>query len=126
MYYVSFRDDQDELLDGHCPNRLVFPKGQLPPVGEQGFCSLTMYDEKSLLVKNPINRYVIRPDTGGLEVADDGSLTLHLQHEKPADAPAGNWLPAPQGNFIVALRCYLPRTEAVSGAWFPPATSHQP
>lgn len=126
MYYVSFRDGSGEALDGNRPNRLVFPKGQLPPVGEQGFWSLTMYDERSLLVENPISRYVIRPDTGGLKLAEDESLTIYLQHEKPADAPAGNWLPAPQGNFIVALRCYLPRPEALSGAWFPPAISHQP
>ena len=38
----------------------------------------------------------------GTTVFVDGGLTLLLQHERPgADA---NWLPAPPGRFVVALR----------------------
>ena len=37
---------------------LTFPAGQLPPV--DAFWSVTMYDGKSqLLIKNPIDRYLI-------------------------------------------------------------------
>lgn len=126
IYYISYRNGAGELLDGRKENRITFTKGELPPICAKGFWSLTMYDEKSLLVDNPVNRYVIRPDSDGLTLGGDGSLTLYLQHESPRGVPAGNWLPAPEGTFIVALRCYLPKPEAVSGTWFPPAISTQP
>ena len=63
----------------------------------------------------------MRPDSPGLTFAADGSLTLHLQHDQPEDAPEGNWLPAPTGAFNVALRTYQPQEAIVQGAWFPPA-----
>jgi hypothetical protein len=72
-------------------------------------------------VDNPVNRYILRPDSPGLTVAPDGSLTLFIQHDRPHDAPAGNWLPAPAGVFNMALRTYQPQEAIVRGAWFPPA-----
>ncbi len=126
IYYISCRNGGGELLDGRKANRITFTKSQLPPTEAMGFWSLTLYDDRSLLVDNPANRYVIRPDSDGLTFSEDGSLTLYLQHARPNDAPAGNWLPAPDGTFIVALRCYLPKREAFTGAWFPPAVSTYP
>jgi hypothetical protein len=99
---------------------LTFLPGQLPPLNEYGFWSLTMYNEVFLLVDNSLDRYIIRPDTAGLTFAEDGSLTLYLQADKPAGAPEGNWLPAPRGDFSVALRTYLPKKAILDGAWFPP------
>ena len=121
LYYVSFRDADGNLLDGRQPHRLVFAKGELPPIRPGGFWSVTMYDERSFLVENPIQRYVLRTDTEGLMYGSDGALTLHLQPEAPANAPGGNWLPTPRGGFILALRCYLPTAAATSGKWFSPA-----
>ena len=48
-----------ETLDSGKHNyTLTFPAGQLPPVN--AFWSVTMYDGKTqLLIKNPINRYLI-------------------------------------------------------------------
>ena len=126
LYYVSYRDGGGAQLDGRKANRIIFAKDGLPPVHRQGFWSLTMYDSKSLLVDNPIRRYVIRPDSDGLTRGADGSLTLCLQHERPVGTPSGNWLPAPDGNFIVALRCYLPKQEALTGKWFPPGITSVP
>ena len=80
-----------------------------------------MYNEVSLLVDNPLDRYILRPDSPGLTSAPDGSLTLHIQRDRPQDAPEGNWLPAPAGAFNVALRTYLPQPGIVDGTWFPPA-----
>jgi hypothetical protein len=121
LYFISYRDGDGAPLDGRKSNRLTFAKGQLPPIDSRAFWSLTMYNEKSLLVENPIHRYAIRPDTEGLTFAEDGSLTIYLQHEKPSNAPSGNWLPAPDGTFILALRCYMPQPAAMDGTWFPPA-----
>ena len=39
--------------------------------------------------------------------AADGSLTLELNHARPADT--ANWLPAPAGRFYLILRMYYPR-----------------
>jgi hypothetical protein len=79
-----------------------------------------MYDERNLLVANPIDRYVIRPDTPGLRSDADGGLTIHIAADRPEGVPEGNWLPAPRGAFNVALRTYLPEAPIRDGSWFPP------
>jgi hypothetical protein len=121
IYLFAYRDRDDALLHGSHRYTLTFGAGELPPLREFGFWSLTMYNDQSLLVDNPIQRYALRPNSPGLTYAPDGSLTLFLQHEPPTAAPAGNWLPAPAGAFNVALRTYQPQAAIVSGAWFPPA-----
>ncbi len=122
VYYVGRRDAAGELLDGRSHYTLTFPAGQLPPVDDRGFWSLTMYRaSNNLLVANDLDRYVIRPTTPGLALNGDGSLTLHLSHERPEGVPEGNWLPAPAEGFLVALRAYLPKEAARNETWFPPA-----
>jgi hypothetical protein len=79
-----------------------------------------MYDERNFLVANPIDRYIIRPDTHGLQHDDDGGLTIHLAADRPEGIPEGNWLPAARGAFNVALRTYLPLAPIRDGSWFPP------
>jgi hypothetical protein len=123
MYFVCARDASDTLFDGRNAYTLTFEKGQLPPIGHGAFWSLTMYDDRSLLVDNPLNRYLIRPDTPGLAFGKDGSLTIHLQADEPKGVPKGNWLPAPKGGFIVVLRAYWPKKEMLDGTWFPPAVA---
>jgi hypothetical protein len=49
------------------------------------------------LVANPIDRYSIGDRTPGLRRDSDGSLTILIQHEQPADT--SNWLPAPAAPF---------------------------
>jgi hypothetical protein len=121
IYFFGYRDDDGELLHGSRRYTITFPAGELPPLREYGFWSLTMYNDVSLLVDNPLNRYILRPDSPGLTFAPDGSLTLFIQHTRPDDAPEGNWLPAPTGVFNMALRTYQPQEAIVRGAWFPPA-----
>ena len=121
IYFFGYRDADGQALEGSSSYTITFKAGELPPLRQYGFWSLTMYGENSLLVANPLERYCLRPDTEGLTYAADGSLTLHLQHAQPLDAPAGNWLPAPEGAFNVALRTYQPQAAIVDGTWFPPA-----
>ncbi len=96
---------------------LHFPAGQLPPA--RFFWSATMYRlPRRLLVDNPINRCSIGDRTPGLVYGDDGSLTLHIQRERPTDPPqAANWLPAPDGPFTLAIRVYGPAPEVLDGLW---------
>lgn len=121
IYFFGYRDAGGEALHGRDSYTITFKAGELPPLRQYGFWSLTMYGENSLLVANPLARYCLRPDTEGLTYAADGSLTLYLQHTQPQDAPVGNWLPAPEGTFNVALRTYQPQDAIVDGTWFPPA-----
>jgi hypothetical protein len=81
-----------------------------------------MYEmPKSLLVANPINRYLINsPMLPQLHRDTDGGLTLLIQNESPGKDKEANWLPAPKGPFVMAMRLYWPKTEAVDGKWTAP------
>ena len=72
----------------------------------------------SLLVANPINRYLLNspmlPDF--VRDADDG-ITLYIQHESPGKTREPNWLPAPDGPFNLVMRLYWPKPEALDGTW---------
>jgi hypothetical protein len=75
----------------------------------------------SLLVANPLNRYLINsPMLPGLRRDADGGLTLYLQHESPGPNRESNWLPAPAGPFLTVLRLYWPKPEAIEGRWKQP------
>jgi hypothetical protein len=120
-------DATGEALDGSKHNyTLTFPAGQYPPVN--AFWSITMYDGKSqLLIKNPINRYLINsPMLPDMKKNDDGSLTLYIQKESPGADKEANWLPAPNDTIYLVMRLYWPKTEAPSilpageGTWKPP------
>ncbi|MBD9487987.1 DUF1254 domain-containing protein [Ensifer sp. ENS11] len=127
MYPYTRTDAAGAPLDGSKHNyTLTFPAGQLPPVN--AFWSVTMYDGKSqLLVKNPINRYLINsPMLPEMKKDADGSLTLYLQKDSPGADKESNWLPAPDDKIYLVMRLYWPKTEAPSilpageGTWQPP------
>jgi len=120
MYPVYGVDADGKKLDGANRYTLRFPPGQLPPVN--AFWSLTMYElPQSLLVANPINRYLINsPMLPQLKKDADGGLTLIIQNESPGKDKEPNWLPAPKGPFIMYMRLYWPKTEATEGKWTAP------
>jgi hypothetical protein len=72
-----------------------------------------------LLVSNPIDRYSIGNRTPGLDIADDGSLTISMQTE-PSDNQA-NWLPTLSGDFRPIMRLQQARPEVLSGHYRLPA-----
>jgi hypothetical protein len=76
---------------------------------------------ESLLVENPINRYLINsPMLPNLQRDPDGGLTLIIQNESPGKDKEANWLPAPKGPFVMAMRLYWPKKEALDGEWTAP------
>jgi len=122
--YPTAREDADgKPLDGDHRYQLRFDT--LPPA--RAFWSVTMYDVSydgtaGYLVENTINRYLINSTTPGLVYAEDGSLTIFIQHEQPHDtAKQANWLPAPEGPFYLTLRIYWPKKAALDGSWTPPS-----
>ncbi|TGD74872.1 DUF1254 domain-containing protein [Mangrovimicrobium sediminis] len=119
-YYV---DANGEKLDGANRYTLYFAPGQLPPVNS--FWSLTMYEQPaSLLVANPIDRYLVNSPMLPDFVRDaEGGITLYVQHDSPGKDKEPNWLPAPAGPFSVVMRLYWPKPEALDGSWkIPPLT----
>ena len=127
MYPMTKTLANGDVLDGSKHNyTLTFPAGQLPPVN--AFWSVTMYDGKTqLLVKNPINRYLINsPMLPGMKKNADGSLTLYIQKDSPGKDKESNWLPAPDGPIYLVMRLYWPKTvppsilPAGEGTWQPP------
>ena len=128
MYPMTKTLADGKELDGSKHNyTLTFAKDQYPPV--QAFWSVTMYDGKTqLLVKNPINRYLINsPMLPGMKKNRDGSLTLYIQKDSPGKDKEANWLPAPDGPIYLVMRLYWPKAEPPSilpageGSWQPPA-----
>ena len=47
-------------------------------------------------------------------------LTLLIQNGSPGKDREANWLPAPKGPFVMYLRLYWPKDEAVEGKWTAP------
>ena len=79
-YAMVYQDADGNQLNGGSRYQLRF--GQTPPVG--AFWSVTMYDTPNFfLVANPIGRYSIGDRTPGLNIADDGSLTIFMQRDEP-------------------------------------------
>jgi hypothetical protein len=118
VIYPSYQVDADgQKLYGSQRYTLRFAPGELPPV--HSFWSVTMYTlPESLLVPNPINRYLVNSTMLPEFVRDaDGGITLHLQRDSPGEARIANWLPAPRGQFMIVLRLYWPKPEALDGTW---------
>jgi hypothetical protein len=120
MYPFYAVDEAKQKLDGANKYTVRFAPGQLPPVN--AFWSLTMYEmPQSLLVANPINRYLLNsPMLPQFKKDADGGLTLHIQNESPGKEKEANWLPAPKGPFMMAMRLYWPKEEATEGRWTAP------
>ena len=115
-YPATYTDADGDQLDGRHRYTLTFD--QDPPV--DAFWSITMYDLPDFyLVANPIGRYSIGDRTPGLRRDSDGSLTIMIQHDPPADT--SNWLPAPDAPFRPLMRLYQPQPAILDGTYKIPA-----
>lgn len=121
MYPFYAVDAAGEKPDGSKHRyTLRFAPGQLPPTN--AFWSLTMYElPSSLLVANPLNRYLLNsPMLPQFKRDADGGITFFIQHASPGADKEANWLPAPNGPFFMAMRLYWPKPEALEGKWKQP------
>ncbi|MFI5657934.1 DUF1214 domain-containing protein [Streptomyces sp. NPDC051684] len=117
-YFFQEYDSLDRRLDGDRRYTITFPPRQVPPVN--GFWSLTLYNPEHFFAPNALGRYSIGTKSKDLTYASDGSLTIHIQHERPSDEHAANWLPAPRGAFELTIRAYWPGPAIEDGTWTPP------
>lgn len=126
-YFRTIKDSRGELLDGANAYQFKIPAEGMPV---DAFWSLTIYrefdDGRFFLVDNPISRYAIGDRTPDLVRDGDGSFVIHVQSDVPDGIKAANWLPAPEGRFMLFFRAYLPRAEIRENRWSPPALVRGP
>jgi hypothetical protein len=120
VYPLSRTDGSGGAYTGTKNYVVHFNAGQLPPVGAQGFWSLTLYGPDMFFVSNSIGRNAIGDRTQGLTPNADGSLDLYVQNAAPQGSQ-GNWLPAPTGAFVLMLRFFLPQPSVLDGMYAYPA-----
>lgn len=118
IYPTTTVDKAGKKLNGTKHYVMHFAKGQMPPV--KGFWSLTMYNDNYFFIENPLNRYTLS-SRSEFKKNSDGSIDIYIQHESPGNDKESNWLPAPEGNFILMLRFYWPKDAIINGKWSIPA-----
>jgi hypothetical protein len=123
VYPTSEIDAAGKPYSGANKYVMHFDKGLTPPAN--GFWSLTMYNAEYFFVDNPLNRYTLSA-RNKLKKNADGSVDLYLQNENPGKGKESNWLPAPEGKFILMLRLYWPKETPPSlldGTWTIPGVA---
>ena len=55
-----------------------------------------------------------------LKLNADSSLTIYIQKDSPGKEKESNWLPAPDSDAYVVLRCYWPKEAILNGTWKAP------
>ena len=113
--YIAFANSEGDALNGDTPLELTFPADNMPPCS--AFWSLTAYGMNLYLVENEIDRWSFSDRTPGLHHKDDGSLTITLSANKPNNP---NWLPVPDGPYMLGLRVYEGQQSVLDCEWFPP------
>jgi len=68
------------------------------------------------------NHYTFRfaPMLTSLVPDPDGGYTFDIQNTSPGIEKQSNWLPAPNGPFMLVLRLYWPKPDALNGVWKAP------
>lgn len=115
LYQRAVADSTGHTLNGGFKYVLRFNRKNLPPVN--GFWSLTVYNSRQNLIKNPLARYALS-NKDSLKYNRDGSLDLYFQSVSPGPGKESNWLPTPDGeDFNVVMRLYWPKQVALDGSW---------
>jgi hypothetical protein len=81
-----------------------------------------MYDKDYYMLPHSPNGRTnvgtVNLDGHELRFAADGSLKITLSHEQPADLESrANWLPAPDGQFALIVRTYVPTESILTGSY---------
>jgi hypothetical protein len=119
-YPIAQVDAQGKPLTGAHDYVMHFGKDDTPPVN--AFWSITVYNKGYFMVSNAINRYALS-GRDPLKYNEDGSLDLYIQKDAPDPGKMSNWLPTPEGDFLLMMRLYWPKETSPSilnGTWKPP------
>jgi hypothetical protein len=78
-----------------------------------------MYDKDYFMVPASNGRHnigTVNLDADELKFAEDGSLTIVLSSDEPKDEVGkANWLPAPDDQFALIVRTYVPTAPILDG-----------
>ena len=86
-------------------------KEDMPPA--TAFWSITLYDAKNgFFIPNDQKKYSVG-ENGGMKLADDGGIEIHVAAERPEGVPEENWLPINRGDvpLDLVMRIYAPDVE---------------
>jgi hypothetical protein len=114
FYAISTVDSEGQPYAGNYRYVMHFAAGQAPSA--HGFWSLSMYDAEHFFVENALGRYTLNA-RDPLKFNTDGSLDFYIQKFPPGSDRETNWLPMPDGKFILVLRVYWPKDAVLSGSW---------
>jgi hypothetical protein len=124
IYFIRATDAKGDMLEGRNSYTMTFAKDALPPMDRSkgGFWSLTMYDRDYFMLPNSPNGRTnvgtVNLDANELKFAADGSLTITIAHAEPKSTEARtNWLPAPEGQFALIVRAYVPTRPVQDGSY---------
>lgn len=117
VYLTAATDDEGQVLSGAHRYRVGLPPGGIEA---KAFWSLTLYevmpDGRLFFLDNPLHRYALGDRSPGIVRRADGSFDLWLQPERPEhEEDMAAWLPAPQGEFRIVLRAYVPSEALICG-----------
>ena len=131
-YYHAFRDSSGRDLNGNNPHGYVLTFSPAGGPNSQPattrFWSLTAYTPQAIeLIPNSANKYEVASYSGA-QPNPDGSLSIYMSTEQPANVPFENWLPVQPRPFNVVLRDYGPLTpgSVVCNTYTPPAIQRLP
>ena len=120
-YLYQYNDSNGQRINGNNNYTITFPKGMTPPVIDNGFWSLTMYDHNHFFHHNEINRYSVGTKNKEMKYNQDGSLTIYIQNKRPNEEKVSNWLPAPKDDIAMTIRAYGPTEALMNNHWQAPA-----
>ncbi|TVY81582.1 hypothetical protein LSUE1_G003619 [Lachnellula suecica] len=146
--YLELTDDQalypmreSGTMQLNANESYLFTFSRKPPVQNDGFWSLTLYNSEGYLVSNDLNRYAVGdrstltyPDATpvyGNGSAAAGNETFQVLIQPAAVTPpsnwTNNWLPSPANfsSFSTTLRFYAPKSELANGSYQFPLVSKQ-
>jgi hypothetical protein len=120
QYVVAFKDSNGDAFDGAKSYQVKLP----PDIPAARFWSLTLYDNQTRSMLQTPQRF---PRAGSQEYPtpaasadDDGSTTIVIGPERPADTPEGNWIQTTEGKgFFAILRFYSPLESYFDKSWRP-------
>jgi hypothetical protein len=124
IYCIRGTDSRGTLLEGRNAYTMKFAKDALPLMDRTkgGFWSLTMYDKDYFMLPNSPNGRTnigtVSLDANELKFDNDGALTITISHAEPDnDVARANWLPSPDGQFALIVRCYVPTQPVQDGTY---------
>ena len=92
---------------------------EMPPA--KAFWSITLYDtDNGFFIPNEQKKYSVGLN-GGMELNEDGGITIAIAAEKPEGIAEDNWLPIERSDIGIGpiMRIYAPDLEKLQN-WKPP------